>query len=178
MIFNKRFFQYIRIQDQTQSNTQLLESKFADIQNSSYPINNKSPIFYSTSSSSSSSSYSSKLLLIHLVSSSSHSHAHVLPHPSFHPRRISVGNFTPEHAFSRQHDQKHRLLSRYFIFLDIVQGHHPSIVPPLYITLLSGADSAFLLSSCHPPYPSSSSLLLSSWINRILEFLFSIRELE
>lgn len=100
----------IRIQDQkhTQPNTQLLESKFADIQNSSYPINNKSPIFYSTSSSSSSSSLSS--------SSSSNSFPHP-PHflfPSLvfflprarpsHPRRISVGNFTPEHASSRQHD--------------------------------------------------------------------------
>lgn len=99
----------IRIQDQkhTQPNTQLLESKFADIQNSSYPINNKSPTFYSISSSSSSSLSSS---------SSSNSFPHP-PHflfPSLvfflprarpsHPRRISVGNFTPEHASSRQHD--------------------------------------------------------------------------
>lgn len=150
--FNERFFQYPNSKiKHTQPNTQLLESKFADIQNSSYPINNKSPTFLLYF-------FFTIIIIIVIVvlvkffSSVSFPlpSSHVLPqpraHPSFHPRRISLlGNFTPEHAFSRQHDQKHRLFSRYFIFLDIVQGH-----PFLHITLLSSADSAFLFSSCQP----------------------------
>lgn len=188
VIFNEKFFQYPNSKiKHTQPNTQLLESKFADIQNSSYPINNKSPTFLLYF-------FFTIIIIIVIVvlvkffSSVSFPlpSSHVLPqpraHPSFHPRRISLlGNFTPEHAFSRQHDQKHRLFSRYFIFLDIVQGHHPSIVPlPSFISLSSRAliQPSFSPRANHPPHPFSSSLLLSSWINRILEFLFSIRELE
>lgn len=163
VIFNEKFFQYPNSKiKHTQSNTQLLESKFADIQNSSYPINNKSPTFLLYF-------FFTIIIIIVIVvlvkffSSVSFPlpSSHVLPqpraHPSFHPRRISLlGNFTPEHAFSRQHDQKHRLFSRYFIFLDIVQGHHPSIVPlPSFISLSSRAliQPSFSPRANHPPSP-------------------------